>query len=282
MTVKLFPEKDHESLILVTSFEEDDKACELIINAIYDLAQSNVCDFLYKSHQGIMAISASGMMGGDPLDLAGMVPKHPVILIIQGLDEEELQIKEKIIDDICQKYELTTVDPASIGFEDMLDSEGLKGALGIFGNNVTAFKGAFQWAAAPFKLEMIPELWKEYKELNDKYWSGKAFRPEEELAISGFNIQGPGPFGRIGTYEVDWWWDHGHPEDLKRASLMVRKTAEYFLKHGSPIFRNMHGTADMNLPHWGVYYDLLKELKELIDPEDIMHPDALPIGKDYN
>ncbi|MCU0822921.1 MAG: hypothetical protein MUC95_10705 [Spirochaetes bacterium] len=88
-------------------------------------------------------------------------------------------------------------------------------------------------------------------------------------------------FGRFTPFEIDWWWDHGDPEEIKRAAMIVKKFNEFALKWGGPLFRNNGGAGEIVLPHWGIYFDLLKQTKDMIDPKNIMNPDVLPIGKDY-
>jgi hypothetical protein len=131
------------------------------------------------------------------------------------------------------------------------------------------------------KMEDVPAIWKEWKEINKRYWSYKHDRPEEETMMAGFNLQGPMTFGRLGPMEVDWWWNHGDPEDIKRAALITRKFNEFAAKKGCFLFRNNFGGGHIALPLWGVYYDLLKETKNLFDPKNIMNPDVLPIGSDF-
>lgn len=276
MTIKLFPEKDYEKLYFATSFEPDDKACEQVVNTIYDLAQEDICGFLYKTHHGSMAVQAGGFAGADPVDLSEAVPKHVLIVILQGLTQEELDIKERIITEIVEGNGLIFYDPATMGLGAIATTVPFKKAWEVTNNLICAYRGSFQFLAGVVKLEKTPELYKEYKELVVRYWKDPG-----ERALSGFSIQGPSPFARTGTFELDWWWDQGNPESVKLATEMVRKTGELLIKNGLPLFRNMHGLGEIHLPRWDVYYDILKELKHVMDPENIMHPGVIPIGKGY-
>jgi FAD/FMN-containing dehydrogenase len=210
-----------------------------------------------------------------------MMPKQPLVIIIQGLDEEELKIKSKIIKDMCVERGMDIADPYELGFGALVVKDNFKGSFGVAGNNQCSYKGAFQFCGFMCKMEEIPRIWKEWKEISERYWAMKHERPKEEVMMSGFNTQGPLPFGRIGVFEVDWWWDHGDPEEIKRATQIVRKFNEYALKNKGPLFRNNMGAGELVLPYWGVYYDLLKKTKDLLDPKNIMNPDVLPIGSDY-
>jgi len=73
----------------------------------------------------------------------------------------------------------------------------------------------------------------------------------------------------------------GNPEEVKRATQMVHKTNKLLLKHGGSLWRNMFGSGEYHLPMWGEYFEILKQLKKAFDPENLMHPDVLPLTDDY-
>ncbi len=282
ITIKLFPEKNFETYRLASSFDEDDDlALEQIVDLFYELAHANIQDATYKSHPGVMSEMTALMANDDPLDIVDMMPKHPLNIIIQGLTQEEMDIKTELIEKMCKKRDMAFADPNALGFGALTYVDNYKGALGITGNMICAYKGAFQFCAFMTRMEDIPRLWKEWKEISMRYWSLKFDRPYEETLMSGFNMQGPLIFGRCSPFEVDWWWNHGDPEDVKKATLIVRKFNEYALKEGGSLFRNNMGGGEIVLPHWEVYYDLLNDVKDMMDPQNIMNPDVLPIGSDY-
>ncbi len=282
MTIKLFPEKDYEDLYIASSFDDDDDvACEQIVDLYYEIAQANIQDATYKNHPGITAQLTASMAEDDPLDLVDMMPKHPCAIVVQGFTQEELDLKVEIIGEMCSRRGMAFANPDNLGFGALANVDNLKGALGIDGNYICAYKGAFQFCAFLTKMDQVPRLWKEWKQLSRRYWSLKYERPYEETLMSGFNLQGPMVFGRFTPFEIDWWWNHGDPEDVKKATQIVRKFNEFALKEGGSLFRNNMGAGEIVLPHWGVYYDLLKNTKDMIDPKNIMNPDVLPIGMDY-
>ena len=85
----------------------------------------------------------------------------------------------------------------------------------------------------------------------------------------------------MGGVEIDFWWDQGNPEHVKRATAMMHKTQKLMLKHGGFLYRNMFGAGEYHLPLWGEYFDILKKTKKAFDPENLMHPDVMPITEDY-
>ncbi len=283
MTIKIFVDKEkHEKWFLAILFnDDDDRACEIMIDLYYAIANSNIHDATYKTHSGLLAQSSAFLTNDDPLDLVSMMPTQPLVIILQGLDEEELEIKSKLIEDMCVERGMSVADPYDLGFGALVEPENFKGSFGIHGNNQCAYKGCFQFCGFTCKMEDIPQIWKEWKEISKRYWALKHERVEEEVFMSGFNTQGPLPFGRVGVFEVDWWWNHGDPEEIKRATQIVQKFNEFGLKKKGVLFRNNMGGGFIALPHWGVYFDLLKGTKDIMDPQNIMNPDVLPIGNDY-
>jgi FAD/FMN-containing dehydrogenase len=282
ITIKAFPDKPFERAYMASSFDtDDDAACEQIIDLYYEIAQSNIQDVTYKNHPGITAQMTGCFANDDPLDLVDLQPKHPLAMIIQGLTEEEMLLKMEVFKEMCERRGMAFADPTDLGFGALVNMDNMKGTLGVDGNVVCAYKGSFNFSAFLTKMEYVPQIWKEWKEISRRFWSLKHERPYEETLMCGFNLQGPMVFGRFTPFEIDWWWDHGDPEDIKKAAMIVRKFNEFALKWGGPLFRNNGGAGEIVLPHWGIYFDLLKQTKDLIDPKNIMNPDVLPIGKDY-
>ena len=282
ITIKLFVDKPFEGAYMASSFDtDDDAACEQIIDLYYEIAQSNIQDVTYKNHPGITAQMTGCMANDDPLDLVDLQPKHPLAMVVQGLTQEEVDIKVDVFKEMCVRRGMAFADPVNLGFGALMSMDNFKGCLGVNGNNICSYKGSFNFSAFLTKMENVPQIWKEWKEISRRFWSLKHERPYEETLMCGFNLQGPMVFGRFTPFEIDWWWDHGDPEEIKRAALIVRKFNEFALKWGGCLFRNNSGAGEIVLPHWGIYYDLLKETKNMIDPKNIMNPDVLPIGSDY-
>jgi hypothetical protein len=51
----------------------------------------------------------------------------------------------------------------------------------------------------------------------------------------------------MGGVEVDFWWDQGNPEDVKRATTMMHKTPELLLELGGSLFHNMFGAGETRI-----------------------------------
>ncbi len=290
LTAKLYPERDNaeelEEIISCANFGEDHhRAFCLAVDAIREIAQENVADFMYKAHPGMVALTVvSNMQGLTVRGVIGMCPQHPLSILVCGYDREEVELKKEVVLEIAAKHDLTVMDPSMFG-SDLGQAAGrtdaLKKSLGIRDNFLGAYQGAFQWTACFMKLEKIPQYAVEYEELVRKYWKTSAPRISVEHAMTGTDIQGPLPFARFSGVEVDFWWDPGNPEAVKRANLVMHKAHKLMLKHGGFLYRNMFGAGEYHLPLWGEYYDMLRKTKKAFDPANLMHPDVLPLTEDY-
>jgi hypothetical protein len=217
------------------------------------------------------------------LDLVAMAPRHPLEIIVTGMDEEETKIRSELVREVLARNGVDEMDPAMFGpaMSDMISTDPLKKSVGVKNNYVGAFRGAFQWQAGYIRVEKIPEINQEYKKLIKKYWKTSDVKVSMETALTGTDIQGPLPYARLGTVEFDYWWDQGNPESVKRASIMIRKTSELMFKNGIIPIRNMFGFGELLFPRLKVYNDILKRMRQRFDPANLMHPDVLPMTSDY-
>jgi FAD/FMN-containing dehydrogenase len=293
LTAKLYPENDNvsslEELIAAANYDADHhKAFCQTLEAIRRVAQENVVDFMYKGHPGLFALAVTQVFEGTSIaDALKMAPQHPLAILVSGYDAEEVRIKKEIVTEILQAHGLLIIDPAMFGVQ--LDEMGMnrgpiKMSLGVKDNFTGTYKGAFQWTACFMKAEKIPEFAVRYDRLVQKYWKTSNPAITVEHAMTGTDIQGPYPYCRVGGIEVDFWWDQGNPEEVKRATTMLHKTQKLMLELGGSLFRNMFGAGEYHLPLWGVngeYLRILKETKKAFDPANLMHPDVLPLTDDY-
>ncbi len=289
LTAKLYPEYDNvvdlEELLTGAAFEQDGhKAFCRIIDATYEIARENITEFMYKGHPGAFALGLASKMEGISIkDALNMAPRHPLALMVSGFDAEEIEIKKEILKEILEKHGMFIMDPSMFGEEmaEMMSTDPLKMSLGIRDNFAGSYKGAFQWTAAQVKMDLLPEISKEYEKLVKKYWKTSDPAVMVEHAMTDTAVQGPLPYGRCGPCEFDYWWDQGNPEEVKRATNMIHKTNKLLLKFGGSLWRNMFGAGEYHLPLWGKYFEILKKTKAAFDPANLMHPDVLPLTEDY-
>jgi len=166
-------------------------------------------------------------------------------------------------------------------FAELITTDPTKMSVGVKGNFVGSYRGAFQWQAGYVRVEQVPQINEAYKKLVRKYWKTSDAKATIEASLTGTDIQGPLPYARVGTVEFDYWWDQGNPESVKRAAAMIRKTTEMMFRRGILPIRNMFGFGEMLLPRLEVYADILKKVRAAFDPANLMHPDVLPVTEDY-
>jgi hypothetical protein len=283
ITGKLYPDMPSEQIIQTAVLDEGPVGCRKACGIMYDVAQDNLIEFIYKSHPGVMCVTLAGLLGGKPQDYLMMTPRHPLFMIITGMDEEEVRIRADLVREIFARHEVMELDVSMLPpeFADFMSTDPMKSSLGIKGNTVGAHRGAFQWQAGYMQVDKVPEINQEYKKLIHKYWKTSDVGMTLESALTGTDIQGPLPYARMGTVEFDYWWDQGNPESVKRAGVMIRKTTELMFRHGVIPIRNMFGFGELLIPRLQVYADILKSLRGVLDPANLMHPDVLPATEDY-
>ncbi len=283
ITVKLFPDMHCEEMVQAAIFDPDPLGCEKACEAIYALSRDNLIEFIYKSHPGVSCVSIAGLFGGKPQDYLFMTPSHPLMILVTGFDEEDLNVRLELVREIFARIDLLEFDRNILPPEmaEMITTLPMKASVGVDGNTVGAYRGAFQWQAGYIQVEDIPKINQEYKKLIKKYWKSSDVKVSMEASLTGTDMQGPLPYCRLGTVEFDYWWDQGNPESVKRAGVMIRKTTELMFEYGCIPIRNMFGFGELLMPRLGVYYDLLKQVRKAFDPANLMHPDVLPATDDY-
>ena len=283
LTAKLYPDMPCEEPIQTGIFDEDPEGIEKACNAIYDFSQEHLVEFMYKTHPGTVCVNLASPLGVRPEDLIPMTPKHPLFLLVTGMDEEEVRIRSELTQEVLARNEVMVMDRSTLPPElsEFISGEQLKASLGVEKNTVGTYRGAFQWQAGYVSVDRVAILTMEYKKLVKKYWKTSDVNVTMEDCMSGTVIQGPLPYARMGTIEFDYFWDQGNPEAVKRASVMIRKTTELLLEHGGIPIRNMFGFGELLLPRLGIYHDLVKKMRKAFDPANLMHPDVIPATDDY-
>jgi len=283
ITVKLYPEMPCEAMVHTAVFEEDPEGCEMACNTVYGIAQKNLAEFMYKSHPGVMCVTLAGAVDTNPVDLVAVAPKHPLEIVVTGLDEKEVEVRLALVREVLEENRVDEIDPSMFGpaMSEMISTDLLKMSVGVKNNFVGAYRGAFQWQAGYIRVEDLPRINQDYKKLIKKYWKTSDVKATLETALTGTDLQGPLPYARLGTVEFDYWWDQGNPESVKRATVLIRKTTELMFEYGCIPIRNMFGFGELLLPRLRVYNDILKSIRRTFDPANLMHPDVLPVTEDY-
>ncbi len=91
----------------------------------------------------------------------------------------------------------------------------------------------------------------------------------------------PDAFGRCATCEMDFFWNHGNPMDHVRYRDFLRKVTELYIEKGGAPVRMMYGHGELYYPHLGRYREIVQDLKRIVDPDNLSHPDLNPLIDDY-
>jgi hypothetical protein len=146
---------------------------------------------------------------------------------------------------------------------------------------VMRWKGAFVWVGFPIKMEKASELDQHFRRIINRYWSPTDPRVNKDLVPWGTSMQGPMQLGRLVTIEFDFYIDQGNPEEVKRFTQALSITTSEMVKRGCTVFRMVGPTNLIMFPYLGVYTQLVKKVKEMLDPDNLFHPDILPVTDDY-
>ena len=291
MTIKLFPEPEPPlEKFYVFVPETPEGGLDKSIDFIRKITQQDFTDFIYKSHIG-MALALAASMPEIPItdELLTMVPMEDTFMItIMGETEEECSVREEILMEIAAECGLMSLDLEMLlgmagGTRTLELKDLLMGLYKKVGPNtvgrVMAKKGSFQWTACTCKLEQVPDIFKDGLLIYKKYHSSD---PLDKMPHGVTLHGGASSFGRYAFLEIDTFCDQGDPEEVKRLSVFMRKIHQTFLKHNAPLFREASGDDGwLALPLTGVSYDILKKVKKLFDPDNLMNPDIEPVFEDY-
>ena len=114
MTIKLLAEWPLEKQYLYAA-EDEDRSLEAAIDFMWDVCQQDLIDFMYKSSYCQLAILVATELGtGNAPDLADSLPANPLILNLTGWDEEEIKIREEIVEEIAEKVDMFLIDIESM------------------------------------------------------------------------------------------------------------------------------------------------------------------------
>ncbi len=278
VTIRAIPEHPIETTYNFDTKDKKRDSIKAVIDFIYALSYEDITDFQYKMHHGSIACVLNGLMPHlDPEQIAPALPEDSINIIVGAENEEEKEIKEKVLLDLAEEHGFMQLENNMA--VDMPSDSSLSKKIGPTVGGVMRHRGAFQWIAGFTTLDQVPPMIEEFEKIFERYYMESDANKNYKHFLTGSAIQGPYTMGRSGGVEFDFWWDQGHPEDVKKARDTLRKTSEMFLKFGAPTFRLQYGDGGLFLPHCGRYYHLYKELKTLMDPEHLMHPHMQPLSE---
>jgi len=289
MTLKLFTEEPwpREKIFLFQHVDDQEHRMDDVAELFYAITRDNFAQGLYK---GSNRHSAQIAAASDQ-DVESIVESLPAIVLystLTGVDDEEIAIKKKHLDEIVERSGKFMEMPEiakELFFEAMEKDEPeinrclLKRCYTGPGR-VGRWKGSFQWMAYTVKMEKIAELERKYRAIVNRYWVPADYYGSPMATHSDTALQGPYQYGRAVMLEYDFYFDQGNPEDVKRAAVVYEKLHRMMIESGAISTKVVSRSLELQMPRLGVYFDICKQLKKTIDPVGIMSPDTIPVMED--
>ena len=221
-------------------------------------------------------------MTEDVEALEPMIPAHVVTVSLLGNSAKELDIKQKELNRIVEKHNFVPLDEntKSLMTEATgLTTEAMSQAMKKFYHfgRVMRWKGAFYFAGCCVTMDQVPVLQRNMERLRERYIRTADPNYFGDLLPADCAMQGPLQLGRNIWFEMDLWYDPGHPEQVKRAQVYMERLAEMMVRVKAPQIRDSANGFRFQTPHLGTYVDLLVKTKKAFDPANIMNTDVMNI-----
>ncbi|MEW5945856.1 MAG: FAD-binding oxidoreductase [bacterium] len=269
MTVQLYHWPRFEHFTGLISEEED---LEPILELMRKLVREDFIEEIFLFQDAYLAMGAAENNEGAEI-LRKYIPRHQIVLYLAGRTQEELELKKKQLDDFVRRNDAQYVKESFMElFDKALDA---RKCLKITQQTPRAerLRGSFliMWFNATF--DVLPTLARKYHAILDRELadtdpeSGADPFPRECTAVY---VQ-PMEFGRSIGVEFDVFWSPDDPESVKRTMPVGPMVTNMILDHGGWYERTSRAGI-LQSPRLGTYFQLMKELKNLIDPKNIMNP----------
>ncbi|MFH1537490.1 MAG: FAD-binding oxidoreductase [bacterium] len=269
MTVQMYhwPRYEH-----FTGFLSEEEDLEPIIELMRLLVREDFIEEIFLFQDAYLAMGAGENNDGAEI-MRPYVPRHEIILYLAARTEEELELKKKQLDDFAKRNNAQYVPESFMElFDRALDA---RKCLKITQHTPRAerLRGSFliMWFNTTFG--MLPKLARKYQAIlnreladTDPKSSKDAF-PRECTAVY---VQ-PTEFGRTIGVEFDVFWSPEDAECVKRTLPVGAMVTNMILDEGGWYERTSRAGI-LQSPRLGTYFPLLRELKAMLDPKNIMNP----------
>ena len=284
ITIRVFSEPPREKTYYLNPFDDRNYEVDDSVNFFYRVSRENFIRDMYKTGNRHSAIGASS----EPESILQAFPIHSLLVGIAGLDDEEMALKKARLDKhveedehfYYQAQEVLDMFYENVGMTEEEAQQVMMKKVYMAGR-VMRWRGSFVWVGFPVKMEKAPEIDRHFRKIVDRYWKPTDPKIHEDMVPWGTSMQGPMQMGRLVTVEFDFYVDQGNPEEIKRFTQALDITTEEMVKRGCTVFRVVGSTNLIMFPYLGVYAQLVKKLKDMLDPDNIFHPDILPVTDDY-
>ncbi|MHA1230691.1 MAG: FAD-binding oxidoreductase [Candidatus Helarchaeota archaeon] len=267
VTMRTYPLPDYHADLLYLFPSEVDQCKALSEMDAYEL----LTDYMGLG-QGFQYTYIEKIFDLEP----GKTQRGPALIYTTAFDEIILQQKIKMIDKIAKKYKAIKFegDPASLGFSAHDKNE-------MLGGGVCKFLGGMMHKTC----SVLPLL--KCPEMNE--WSYKFFRrpkvqellADTELGNKAWSVQYPGGCKHGFVLHMSQFHIDATTRDLRTKAY---KLWHEILEHKIELSTCPYWVGkDAFMPHLNKqlspqYWNFLKALKKMIDPNNIMNPGALGLG----
>ena len=284
ITIRLFPELPCEKTLLVALEEDRTYDLDVLADLYYRLGRENIAQAFYKSGNRHMAMLTYGKVE----DIVGTMPVHIVIVDLTGISEEEIAVKEARVREIVEAVGGLYVIPDFVQ-EQLFQAQDLtlEEASRVMtkrlwrGGRAMRWRGSFQWMAFPVKFEHIPELDRRFRRIVERLWTPTDPKQDFDEVPFAVSLQGPFQLARFVAFEFDFFVDHGNPDEMKRFTRLFIACLKMMIDAGAVVGRNVAFSHELLMPKLGTYTELVKSLKQSLDPGNLMAPDVMPLTEDY-
>lgn len=284
ITIRLFPELPYEKTLLIALEEDKSYDLDVLADFYYRLGRENIAQAFYKSGNRHMAMLTIGKVE----DIVGTLAVHILIVDIVGISEEELRLKEERVHQIVEEVGDLYVIPDFVkeqlfSAQDLTEAEALRVMTKRMwrGGRAMRWRGSFQWMAFPVKFEHIPDLERRFRRIVDRLWVPTDPKQDYNEVPFAVSLQGPFQLARFVAFEFDFFVDHGNPDEMKRFTRLFIACLRMMINAGAMVGRNVAFSHELQMPRLGTYAELVKSLKQTLDPGNLMSPDVMPLTEDF-
>ena len=336
MVINIFPDPEHSKMLFLRPRDLINYSFSDIISFISELSKEDFVSEIYKSGN----ITLSSFMGEVVEKVARGMPEDIVIVTVTGHTLEELEIKEKRVNELAVKNKLIFHEEAPMEY--FLRAQGkspqefqdniFKKCYHLGG--IMRWRGCFNFVGCATTLDRVVELEGQFHDLIKKHFEPmgvsntlknrlaavkiindlfieelkKEVGPEKvkseilKLLPSIFKswpilkamasrkkwencdvypahtaIQGPMPMGRGCWFELDMWYNPSDPVQVDQYRRFADDCTKMMLDLDLFIPRDFSNAFVHQFPLLGTYCDILINLKQMMDPDDIMNPKVMEL-----
>lgn len=301
MTVKTYPIPKFDGMLIISFTKDDYDITEELFRA---LVREKCVIELFLFQDTYLATGVAPTNAGARRILAAFESMDNskqfgnfVFVCFGGQTKEELEFQRQILSGIAETVqkkhgedEIQLSDEKFTEFFKNMSRMPLAFRIIRESPRIERIRGTFFINWFNTSLENVGKMVSKYKRLTTQNMKGLVPKDREDLKyfpddLVTIYVQ-PLEYGRTAMLECDFFPDQADPESIKRSLKNAVDVMTMTLNQGGQYDRPYGGVNSgfgwLQTPRLGTYYVLLKSLKKLLDPNNIMNPGrlALPVDKE--